>query len=319
MIEPLKIAHLPTPIEDLPRLTEALGGPRIMIKRDDQTGLASGGNKTRKMEYLLADALGKGAQTVITAGAVQSNHCRQTAAAAARVGLNCILVLAGDPPESPGGNYMLDMLFGAQIKWTTWGSRDETLQQVFDEAISNNEKPYLIPYGGSNPIGASAYALAMQELMQQGTEANWIVLASSSAGTQAGMVVGAKLFGYEGRVLGISIDKPAEALSKMVADLASGTAAYLGEDFTVTPEDVLVNADYLGDGYGVLNEGEISAVRLFARSEGILLDPVYTGRAAYGMIDLIKRDFFDGADTVLFWHTGGMPALFASQYSELLS
>lgn len=319
MIEPLKIAHLPTPVEALPRLTEELGGPQLLIKRDDQTGLASGGNKTRKLEYLLADALAKGAQTVITAGAVQSNHCRQTAAAAARVGLDCILVLAGDPPEHPGGNYMLDILFGAQIAWTTWGSRDDTLQQVFDEAISNNRKPYLIPYGGSNPIGASAYAVAMRELVEQDTGADWIVMPSSSAGTQAGMIVGAKVYGYSGRILGISVDKTEDVLSQMVADLACGIAAYMGEEYKFTPDDVQVNADYLGDGYGMFSEGEISAVKQFARSEGILLDPVYTGRAAFGLIDLIKRDYFNKDETVLFWHTGGMPALFAPKYSELLS
>ena len=214
---------------------------------------------------------------------------------------------------------MLDILFDARIALTTWQSRDETLQQVYDEAISDNLKPYLIPYGGSNPIGACAYAFALQELIQQTTEADWILFPSSSAGTQAGMIVGAKKFGFAGRILGISIDKPEEVLTQMVANLATGTAAYIGERYTFKPEEVLVNADYLGDGYGVFSDGEISAVQQFARLEGILLDPVYTGRAAFGLIDLIKQDFFNKNETVLFWHTGGMPALFAPKYSKLLS
>ena len=310
----LDFAHLPTPVERLPRLSEFLGGPEILIKRDDQTGLATGGNKTRKLEYLLAEAQVEGAGTLITTGAVQSNHCRQTAAAAARCGFGCILVLVGEQPEIVSGNLFLDHLFGAEIVWTRKETRDETLQRVFSKSLSAGRQPYLVPYGGSNPTGASAYAFAMKELMEQGTAADWIVFASSSGGTQAGMVVGAHLFGFQGQVLGISIDEPAEVLQSRVAELAMGVADFMGEVLSITPQDIRVNADYLGGGYGVVSDTERESIRLFASYEGILLDPVYTGRAAGGMIDLIRKGFFSPDDRVLFWHTGGMPALFAEKY-----
>lgn len=218
----LDFAHLPTPVERLPRLSEYLGGPEILVKRDDQTGLATGGNKTRKLEYLLAEARGEGAGTLITTGAVQSNHCRQTAAAAARCGFDCILVLVGEQPETVSGNLFLDQLFGAEIVWTKRETRDETLQRVFSKSLSEGGQPYLVPYGGSNPTGASAYAFAMKELIEQGIAADWIVFASSSGGTQAGMVVGAHLFGFQGQVLGISVDEPAQVLQSRVGGIGEG-------------------------------------------------------------------------------------------------
>jgi 1-aminocyclopropane-1-carboxylate deaminase/D-cysteine desulfhydrase-like pyridoxal-dependent ACC family enzyme len=253
---------------------------------------------------------------------VQSNHCRQTAAAAARAGLECTLVLtlpAGQSDvtreeQSPSGNLQLDHLLGAQIIWAQRETRDETLQSVFQAAWSEGKRPYLIPYGGSNPTGAAAYAFAMQELLSQGVEPEWIVFPSSSGGTHAGLVLGARLFGYQGKVLGISVDEPHEVLASRVARLASDTADHLGENHLFESDDILVNADYLGGGYGVMGDGEREAIRLFARCEGILLDPVYTGRAAAGLIDLIRRGFFHGGDTLLFWHTGGAPALFADRY-----
>jgi len=315
----LEFAHLPTPVERLPRLSKHLSGPEILIKRDDQTGLATGGNKTRKLEYLLAEAEGLGADTLITTGAVQSNHCRQTSAAAARYGFDCILVLAGEQPETVSGNLLLDQLFGAQIVWTRIETRDETLQRVFSDTVSDGRHPYLVPYGGSNPTGACAYAFAMKELMEQGIAADWIVFASSSGGTQAGMVVGSHLFGFQGQVLGISVDEQAEVLQKRVAELATGVADFVGEGLSYRPQDIRVNADYLGGGYGVVSETESESIRLFASYEGILLDPVYTGRAAGGMIDLIRKGFFSPDDTVLFWHTGGVPALFAEKYRGVVS
>ncbi len=316
----ISFAHLPTPIEPMPRLSAALGGPNLWIKRDDQTGLAMGGNKTRKLEFLVAEAQAQGARTLITAGAVQSNHCRQTAAAAARFGFQCILILSGQRPKDVSGNLLLDHLFGAEIVWTTPEMRAETLQKTFDSTQRHGYHPYIIPYGGSNPIGAAGYAWAMQELVMQlaanqiSPTPNWIVFASSSGGTQAGLVVGAKGFGYSGKLLGISVDEKEADLQKKVAILANQTAERLGEGYVFNSEDILVNAQYLGDGYGMMGEVEREAIRLFASSEGLLIDPVYTGRAAAGMIDLIRKGFFTRADTVLFWHTGGSPALFASQY-----
>jgi 1-aminocyclopropane-1-carboxylate deaminase/D-cysteine desulfhydrase-like pyridoxal-dependent ACC family enzyme len=200
MLPKVQIAHLPTPIESLPRLSEALNGPQIFVKRDDQTGLAFGGNKTRKLEFLLADAQESGAQTLITAGAVQSNHCRQTAAAANRFGFDCILVLTGQKPANPSGNNFLDQFLGADMVWAGGANREQVLNQTFEEALNAGKHPYLIPYGGSNEKGAAAYASAMGEMLDQKADFDWIVVPSSSGGTQAGLVVGQRMYGYQGRV-----------------------------------------------------------------------------------------------------------------------
>jgi D-cysteine desulfhydrase family pyridoxal phosphate-dependent enzyme len=313
----LNFAHLPTPIEPLPRLSEALGGPRLMVKRDDQTGLAFGGNKTRKLEFLVAEAREQAAKTLITGGALQSNHCRQTAAAAARFGFKCILVLTGDKPEQASANLMLDQLFGAQIVYVAdRKDRDRILQETFDRATKEGKKPYLVPYGGSNSTGALGYAFAMKELINQNVGADWVVFATSSGGTHAGLLLGQRIFGFNGRTLGISVDESEEWLKKEVSKLASATSAKLGERIEFTAADVLVNADYCDAGYGVVTECEREAIQLFARHEGLLLDPVYTGRAAAGMIDLIRKRFFKTTDTVLFLHTGGLPALLADQYTH---
>lgn len=310
----LSFAHLPTPVEMLPRLSAQLNGPQISIKRDDQTGLAFGGNKTRKLEYLLADAQEQGADTLITAGAVQSNHCRQTAAAAARNGFVCALVLTGEKPPKPSGNNFLDLFLGAEIVWAEGADRDLVLQQTFEIMQSTGRKPYLIPYGGSNPIGALGYVYAVQELLEQIEEPHWIIFPSSSGGTQAGLALGGRIFNYQGSILGISIDNLASDLSKRVARLAGETAQALGIDQSFSPQDILVNDNYLGGGYGIMGEPEVEALNMFARSEGILLDPVYTGRAAAGLIDLIRRGIFTADQRVLFWHTGGTPAIFADRY-----
>ena len=315
LIPRIRFAVLPTPVEPLPRLSAALGGPRLLVKRDDLTGLAFGGNKTRKLEYVLAEAQANGARTLITVGAAQSNHCRQTAALAARMGLDCILVLNGDQGQPPSGNYLLDQLFGAEIVWTSREERNATLQHTFETAWEAGRRPYLIPLGASNALGALAYEAAFQEFLAQSVEADWIVVASSSGGTQAGLALGARRTSWTGRVLGISIDEPEDDLKEVVAHLASEAADRLNEKFRLKPEDIFVNANYLGEGYGILGDPEREAMRLFARTEGLLLDPVYTGRAAAGMIDLIRQGFFKPGETVLFWHTGGTPALFADQYS----
>ena len=313
------LADLPTPIDELPRLSQELGGPRLLVKRDDQTGLATGGNKTRKLEFLFADALAHDADIVITAGAAQSNHCRQTAAAAARVGLDCALVLGGEPPPTPTGNLLLDELLGAQIFWTGPQRRGEQLEEIADQLRAAGRRPYLIPYGGSNAIGATGYAAAILELGEQlaadypqGIDA--IVFASSSGGTQAGLVVGARALGFGGRIIGIRIDKGEagdEAYSVQLASLANATAVHLDLDANFASDDFVVNQDYLGGGYGVVGDLEREAIRLVARLEGLVLDPVYTGRAMGGLIDMIRNDGFGPDETVLFWHTGGMPALFA--------
>jgi D-cysteine desulfhydrase len=319
MIPRIRFAHLPTPIEELPRLSDHLTGPRILIKRDDQTGLAFGGNKTRKLEFLIAEAQEQGARTLISGGALQSNHCRQTAAAAAKFGFDCILVLHGEMPDKPSANLLLDQLFGAEIVTIAdRNERDRVLQETFDKAIVDGRKPYLVPYGGSSPTGALGYAFAMEEFMKQNVHADWIVFGTSSGGTHAGLVLGQRVFGFKGKVLGISIDESEEWLKSRVSKLASDASEKLGERIEFTPAEVMANADYCGAGYGVLTDAEREAVKLFAKYEGLLLDPVYTGRAAAGMIDLIRMGFFKKDETVLFWHTGGQPALFAEKYCSLL-
>ena len=316
MIERVPLAHLPTPIEALPHLSRLLGGPQLFIKRDDLTGLGLGGNKTRKLEYLAADALAKGAKTLISTGAVQSNHCRQVAAAAAKLGLGCQLILAGDEPGEAQGNLLLDKLSGAQIFFTSKANRDQELQLRFQQAQRDGQKPYLIPYGGSNTIGALGYLNAMVELKDQGLEPDWIVFATSSGGTQAGLILGAHITGFRGKILGISIEHSSDPFSAQIADLVNKTVDELGYDWSVTSREVLINDSYCQAGYGVLTSAEIETVNLLARTEGILLDPVYTGRAAAGLLDLIRKGFFRPEEKVLFWHTGGTPALFAEPYSQ---
>ncbi len=314
----LSFAHLPTPVEALPRLSDHLQGPSLFVKRDDQTGLAFGGNKTRKLEYLLASAIAQKADTLITAGAVQSNHCRQTAAAAAKFGMDCVLVLFGEPQIPPDGNHLLHYLLGAETVSTSRENVQQKLEEVYQSAVSGGKKPYLIPYGGSNPTGAMGYVNAMLELAEQDIHPDWIVFPSSSGGTQAGMLVGARLTGCAGNVLGISVDKPADTLTNTVTDLADETAAFISKDWSFSTSEILVNADYTGEGYAIMGEAEIEAIQLFAQYEALILDPVYTGRAAAGMIDLINKGFFKRDETVLFWHTGGTPTLFASRYQERL-
>lgn len=321
----IKIAHLPTTIEPMPHLSTFLGGPQLWIKRDDQTGLAFGGNKTRKLEYLLAEALANGAQTIITAGALQSNHCRQTAAAAAQCGLNCILVLKSPEIEeekaNDGGNLLLDQLLGAKIVWAPSDQRDAYLQQTFEAAWEAGQRPYLIPYGGSNATGAAGYAFAVQELASQTTTESsiatpdWVVFASSSGGTQAGFLVGKQALDLHTNFLGISIDEEKRNMQNSISQLATTVSDLLQSNYQFSQDEVLVNDDYLGEGYGIMGDQEKEAIQLFARHEGILLDPVYTGRAAAGMIDLIANRFFTKNEIVLFWHTGGAPALFAQKYA----
>lgn len=319
------LAHLPTPVEALPALTRVLGGPTLLIKRDDQTGLALGGNKTRKLEFLVGQALAEGADTLVTAGAVQSNHCRQTAAAAAKAGLKCELLLTGRKPAQVTGNVLLDELFGATIHWMDRPQLPAQLHELTAQWRAAGRKPHIIPIGGSNGVGATGYVFAMEELMDQlrasGQRVDHIVFASSSGGTQAGLTLGARLAGYTGRLHGISIDKGEpehDAYEEEIADIANDCAGRLGSDVRLEPDEIEVVYGYVGAGYGILGELEREAIRLMARHEGILPDPVYTGRAFGALVDLLRRGTFTPGETVLFWHTGGAPALFAYA-GELLS
>lgn len=313
--ENVHLAALPTPIQKLDRLSKYLSGPDLYIKRDDLTGLATGGNKTRKLELLVADALKQECDHLVTVGSVQSNHCRQTAAAAAKFGLGCSLVLSGQQPSHSLGNLLIDELLGAHVYWTNGRSRAETMEDVLGELHSMGRSPYPIPVGGSNVIGSTGYVLAMREYLEQAAAAHinndFIVLASSSGGTQAGLVLGAELFGYSGHILGISVDHPADSLKTQVAALVTATAAHLGLNTTALANKVDINDDYVGDGYAEVGEPEREAIRLMAQKEGILLDPVYTAKAMAGVIDLIRWGAFSRGQSLLFWHTGGTAALSA--------
>ncbi|NPA90101.1 MAG: D-cysteine desulfhydrase family protein [Chloroflexi bacterium] len=321
-IPQVELGFLPTPLHYLPRLTRALGGPEIWIKRDDQTGLATGGNKTRKLRLLVAEALAQGADTLVTGGAIQSNHARQTAAAAAQFGLECHLILRGEAPTTPNGNLLLDYLLGAHIHWVdSKEAMHATLPTVAEALREVGKQPYVIPYGGSNGLGAAAYALAVAELLRQMPAPDFfdaVVFPSSSGGTQAGLVAGAHIFGLKGEILGISVDEPASHLAERVARLAQDAAAVLDVDMSVDPSQIRVDDTFRGGGYAVVSDLEREAIRTLARLEGILLDPVYTGRAFGGLIRLVRRRRWQAGQRILFWHTGGIPALFAFA-QELMS
>jgi len=316
----LPFAHLPTPLEPLERLSREIGGPTLYVKRDDCTGLAFGGNKTRKLEFLLADALAHGADTVITAGGAQSNHVRQTAAAAARLGLECELVLTrvvpwNAPDYEETGNVQLDRLFGAKLHFHPADTdRDAAMDEIAGWVHARGGRPYVIPVGGSNPIGALGYVACALELENQandlGIEFDYVVHASSSGGTQAGLVSGFRAIHSDTRVIGIDVDADTEAVAADVDRLAQALAGLLGLSGDIA-DDVVVKGGYAGDAYGVPTAGMIDAVTRLARSEGLVLDPVYTGKAMAGLIDLAANAAFDASDTVVFVHTGGTPALFA--------
>lgn len=311
----ITLGQLPTPVEDMPRLSAALGGPTLLIKRDDQTGLATGGNKTRKLEFIIGRALEEGRDTLVTLGSVQSNHCRQTAAAAARYGLECIIVLKGHPPARWVGNLLLDDILGAKVVFARDEDRETVAERVTREAEASGRRPLLIPLGASNEVGALGFVSAMEELASQldaaGLDLDRVFFASSSGGTQAGLCLGASVLGLAGRLEAISVDQERASLQEKVLGIASAAADMLGRGEKLDPADVVVHDDYRGEGYAVMGEAEKEAIRLVARTEGILLDPVYTGRAMAGMIDLIRRGELQESETILFWHTGGSAALHA--------
>jgi len=316
----IRLGHLPTPLQEMPRLSRALGGPRLFVKRDDQTGLATGGNKTRKLEFSVGEATRRGADTLVTLGAVQSNHARQTAAAAAASGLRCVIVLRGHAPPIATGNLLLDHLLGARIVFAGERTREEVAEDVVAEEKAAGHRPYLIPVGASDEVGAAGFVAALEELKGQldalRLRVDRVVFASSSFGTQAGLCVGAKALGFEAQLAGIAIETEREELRTAVAGIAARLAARIGLQASVAPGEVIGYDAYLGGGYAVLGQPEREAIQLVARHEGILLDPVYTGRAMAGLIDLVRRGEFGAGETIVFWHTGGTPALFA--YGEEL-
>lgn len=316
----VRLCHAPTPLEPLDRLTDLLGGPKIYIKRDDCTGLATGGNKTRKLEWLMADALAKGADTVITQGAVQSNHARQTAAAAAKLGLACEIVLERriehtDNDYEESGNVFLDKMFGAGMRHAPGGSdMNAEMEKVAAELRKKGAKPYIIPGGGSNPIGALGYVNCAMEMLQQandqGLKIDHVLHATGSTGTQAGLVVGFAGTNSGIPVLGISVRQPKAKQEDMVYDLTSKTADYVGIKGGVGRDAVKVEDGYYGAGYGIPTPAMKEAVELMARHEGILLDPVYTGKGMAGLIGLVRKGAFSKKENIVFVHTGGSVGLF---------
>jgi len=312
----ISLAHLPTPLEELPRLRQALGGgPRLWIKRDDQTGLATGGNKARKLEFLVAEGLEQGADTLVTVGAAQSNHCRQTAAAAAKVGLRCALVLSGHPPPRPwNGNLLLHVLLGAELHWAGDEDRSRAAAAVVARLQAEGARPFFFRVGGSVPTGAAGYVAAVEELHDQlqarQIHLDRIVFASGSAGTQAGILVGVKALGMEARVEGIDVSAVGELRADIWA-LALATAAHLGLDLEIAEDEIVVHGAYGTPGYANITDAEREAIGLLARTEGILVDPVYTGRALAGLFDLVRTGTYREDENVLFWHTGGVAGLFA--------
>jgi L-cysteate sulfo-lyase len=316
-----RLAHLPTPLEPMERLSKHLGSARLWIKRDDCTGLSSGGNKTRKLEFLMGDALAKGADTIITQGAIQSNHARQTAAAAARLGLECHLLLEdrtgnNAPDYTLNGNVLLDRLHGASVSKRPGGADMNAEMEVLAADLrAKGKRPYVIPGGGSNPVGALGYANCALELVAQanerGLKIDHVVHATGSAGTQAGFVAGLVAINANIPVLGIGVRAPKEKQEQAVFDLAVRTAEFMGAPGIVKREHIVANTDYVGPGYGLPTEGMAEAVKLLARFEGILLDPVYTGKGMAGLIDLVRKGFFPKDSDVVFLHTGGSAGLFA--------
>lgn len=319
-----RFAQLPTPLIEAPRLSDRLGGPRILIKRDDLSGLAFGGNKVRKLEYLLGDALAQGCDTVITGGAQQSNHSRQTAAAAAACGLACHLVLAGEAPAVPEGNLLLDLLCGAIPHYCGEHRKGEDLPALARQLEAEGARPYLVPYGGSNALGALGFVNAARELAQQLEEraekVSHVVFASSSGGTHAGLAQGLAWYAPQIVPLGIGIDPEEgspEDFKRQVVSIARGAARLLQCDSMLGAGDIHYSGEFHGKGYGIIGDGEREALRVLASTEGIVLDPVYTGRAMKGLMALIRAGEFRSEETVVFWHTGGLPSLF-QRANELL-
>jgi L-cysteate sulfo-lyase len=305
----------------MPNLTRLLGGPQLYVKRDDCTGLATGGNKTRKLEFLIADALAEGADALITHGAVQSNHVRQTAAAACRYGLRCAALLerrvpGRDPEYETTGNVLFDRLFGAEVRFVAAGTdMDAACAELAEEIRGQGGRPYYIPGGGSNPVGALGYVNAALELLQQandlGLRVDCVVHGSGSTGTQSGLVCGLEGANAGIDVLGICVRRPAAAQEEAVYRTASATAEHVGIKGGLERARIRANGDYVGPGYGMPTAGTIEAIRLAALHEGLLLDPVYSGKAMAGLIDHCRKGLFRSDQNVVFLHTGGAAALFA--------
>lgn len=314
----LKLGHLPTPLDEAPRLAAALGLRRLLIKRDDQTGLGLGGNKVRKLEFLMADAVRQNADVVLTVGGPQSNHARLTAAAARLLGMDSVLVLAGPRFDRFDGNLLLDILFGAEIRFLPDAGvapMEAAMAKAALEMEQAGRRPYVVPLGGSSPLGALGYALAVQELAGQlgDDKEPQIIVAVGSGGTLAGLTLGAKMFLPGARIIGISVARPLKPFESVCSEVAAGGAELIEEDPAFDAGRIEICYDYVGDRYGVPSKAGIEAILLAARTEALVLDPIYTGKAMSGLIGMVQKGVIDRDRTTVFIHTGGSPALFANE------
>lgn len=311
----LPLLAAPSPIEPLPRLSEVLGGgPRLFIKRDDAIAFGFGGNKIRKLAFVGGHALKERADTLVTAGGVQSNHARATAAVAAKLGIRAVLVANGRPPDRPTANALLNGLLGAEVVYVD--SREErapAIRAIADRLRRGGRRPYEIPIGASIPLGALGYVHAIVELLDQMPAPDAIVHATSSGGTQAGLVVACRLLGLPTRIVGVSADEPSATLQSQVRTLVSGIGELIGVELDGGPRAAAIEVDdrFVGDGYGVPTDASREAIGLAARTEAIFLDPTYTAKAMAGLISYVRRQRFSANQTVVFWHTGGQVGLFA--------
>lgn len=309
----LPLLDAPTPVQALDRLRESLGGgPRLLVKRDDLIGFGFGGNKVRKMALVGARARANGADTLISTGGVQSNHARVTAAVAARLGMKCVLVLNGQPPQHATGNARLRELLGCETHYVeSREQRSLAMAQIAEHLADHGRHPFIVPLGASTPLGALGYARAVGELITQTDPPDVIVHSTSSGGTQAGLLAGCALFGLGTRVIGISADSSATELARTIRELLSEMAGHLGVPAGVMlAREIDIDDGFVGEGYGVPTPRSDEATRLLASSEGIFLDPTYTAKAMAGLIDYVRAGRFTSDQTVLFWHTGGLPGIF---------
>ncbi|MHA2394791.1 MAG: D-cysteine desulfhydrase family protein [Promethearchaeota archaeon] len=318
----VKLASLPTPLEALNNLSKKLDGPQIFIKRDDMTGLATGGNKTRILEFILGDALSSNADIIVTGANPQSNFVRQTTAAVRKLGLDLVLVISDKKPQEINGNLLLTTIMGADIRFVGGHEADlgPKIEKIAEELRESGQNPYVIHKFGSVPKGSVAYVNAFMELesqIKQQTPGINKVVVSSAAGTYGGLCLGAIAANSDIEVTGIAISERSVNWEQTLSDLINSTAIYLGLDIEFGPGDINVNIDYFGEGYAVPTEGMVEAIKMVAQMEGVLLDPIYTGKGMAGLIDLIRKGVFTKEDNVVFWHTGGVPSLFSPQFRKL--
>ena len=311
----ISLATLPTPLDELPRLSQELGA-RVLMKRDDLTGFALGGNKARKLEFLIADALAQNADVVVTGGGVQSNHIRMTAAAARKVGLDAVGVFFSSPSGEVNGNFLLDEILGTQLIYANVDKNEteRSIENVCDDLRAQGHKPYLIPVGGSTKLGCVAYMLAMQELQTQlhaqNVRADAIVITTGSCGTHAGVLAGAKIFGLDAPVHGVTVSRSVKECRARITRLVNETAQFIEHALPLDDADIIVHGEYIGEAYAKITPEARAAIYQTAQLEGIFLDPVYTGKTMAGLIDLLRRDVLQKNSTIVFWHTGGTPGLF---------